>query len=87
MDTPGSTYPTFSWTDRKRLLKRTMSDFIGAFGRLPRLQKASLWPLSPNARVWDAAQSIAGLSGILPNERHQRLLMVDDPAVHARRQS
>jgi len=62
-----------------------MRDFIDAFGRLPRLQKASLWPWSPSVRVWDAAQSIAGSNAVLPNERHQRWLMADDPVARARR--
>src|SRR3954451_21197973 len=68
----------------KRLSKRTTPDFIGAFGQLPRLQKVRLLPWSPNARVWDAARSIAGSSGILPNERHLRWLMANDPVVRAR---
>jgi hypothetical protein len=91
MDTPRSTYPAFSWADagvcRKRSLKRTTRDFIDAFVRLPGLQKASLWPWSPNAHVWNAARSIAGSSAIWPNERHQRLPMTDDPGARARGQS
>jgi hypothetical protein len=67
----------------ERLSKRTTPDFIGAFGRLPRLQKVSLLPSSPSTRVWNAARSIAGLSAILPNERHLRWLMANDPVVRA----
>jgi RNA polymerase sigma-32 factor len=69
----------------ERLRKRTTRDFIGAFGRLPRSQKASLLPSSPSTRVWSAARSIAGSSAILPNERHPRWLMANDPVVRARR--
>jgi hypothetical protein len=62
-----------------------MRDFIDAFGRLPRLQQASLWTWLPDGRVWDAARSIAGSSVILLNERHLRWLMGDDPVARARR--
>jgi hypothetical protein len=65
------------------LRKRTTRDFIGAFGRLPRSQKASLLPSSPSTRVWSAARSIAGSSVILPNERHLRWLMANDPVDYA----
>jgi hypothetical protein len=52
------------------LRKRTTPDFIGAFGRLPRLQTASLLPSSPSMRVWSAV-------------RHLRWLMANDPVDHA----
>src|SRR6185295_12176970 len=51
----------------ERLSKRMTPDFIGAFGQLPRLQKASRLPSSPSMRVLSAARSIAGSSAILPN--------------------
>ena len=69
----------------ERLSKRTTPDFIGAFGQLPRSQKVSLLPSLPSMRVWNAAQSIAGSSAILPNEHHLRWLMANDPVVRARR--
>src|SRR3954449_5780716 len=72
---------------RKRLLRRGTRDFIDAFGRLPRLPQASLWTWLPNARVWDAAPSIAGSSAIWLNKRRQRWLIEDDRVVHARRRS
>src|SRR5690242_17298506 len=67
----------------ERLNRRTTPDFIGAFGRLPRSQKVSLLPSLPSMRVWNAARSIVGLSAILPNERHLRWLMANDPVVRA----
>src|SRR6185437_15708952 len=40
----------------ERFRKRTMPDFIAAFGRrLPRSQNASLSPSSPSMREWSAA--------------------------------
>src|SRR5690348_13823176 len=69
----------------ERLSKRTTPDFIGAFGQLPKLQKVSLLPSSPSMHVLNAARSIAGSSAILPNERHLRWLMANDPVVRARR--
>src|SRR6201986_5028456 len=72
---------------RKRLLRRATRDFIHAFRLLPRLPQVSLWTRLPNARVWDAAQSIAGSSAIWLNKRRQPWVMKDDPVVHARRRS
>jgi hypothetical protein len=72
---------------RKRLLRHATRDFIDAFRLLPRLQQANLWTWLPNARVLDAAPSIAGLNAIWPNKRRQRLLMKDDLVVCARRRS
>ena len=69
----------------ERLRKRTTLNFIGGFGRLPRLQKANLLPSSPGMRVWSAARSIAGSSAILLNGRHLHWLMASDPVDHARR--
>jgi len=47
------------------LRKRTTPDFIGAFWRLPRSQKASLLPSSPSMRVWSAVRSIAWIERYL----------------------
>jgi hypothetical protein len=69
----------------ERLSKHTTPGFIGAFGQLPRLQKVSQLPSLPSMRVWNAARSIAGLSAILPKERHLHWLMANDPVVRARR--
>ena len=66
-----------------RLRRRTTPDFIGAFGQLLRSQKVSLLPSLPSVRVWNAARSIAGSSAILPNERHLRWLMANDPVDYA----
>src|ERR1700755_2725006 len=60
---------------RRRLLRRGAEDFIGAFRLFARLLQGSLWTRLPNARVLDAAPSIAGSSAIWLNKRRQRLLM------------
>src|ERR1700755_1250086 len=72
---------------RRRLLRRGTRDFIDAFRLLPRLQQASPWARLPNARVLDAAPSIAGSSAIWLNKRRQRWLMNDDLVVRAQRRS
>src|ERR1700761_2180573 len=72
---------------RRRLLRRGTRGFIDALRLLPRLPQVSLWTRLPNARVWDAAQSIAGSSAIWLNKRRQRWLIKDDLVVRARRRS
>src|SRR6201994_1208707 len=72
---------------RRRLLRRGTQDFIDAFRLLPRLPQASLWTKLPNARVLDAAPSIAGSGAIWLNKRRKRLLIKDDLVVRARRRS
>src|SRR3954451_8044471 len=72
---------------RRRLLRRATRDFIDAFRLLPRLPQASPWTWLPNARVLDAARSIAGSNPIWPNKRRQRWLMKDDRVVRAQRRS
>jgi hypothetical protein len=51
------------------------------------LQQASLWTWLPNARVLDAAPSIAGSNAIWLNKRRQHWLMEGDPVDHAQRRS
>jgi hypothetical protein len=59
-----------------------MPGFIGAFGRLLKLQKVSLLPSSPSMRVW--GQYDRSLDRALPlNKRHLRSLMANDPVDHA----
>ena len=78
-----STYPAFSRTDRKRLLDRATRDFIDAFMRLPKLQKASLWSWSPNARV-GRSMVYRWIERYLAEQAPSALADGNDPIVRAR---
>jgi len=87
MDTPRSSYPTFSWTERRRLLRALEQAHDARLYRRLRAvaeiaEGESVAVVAKHARV-DAARSIVGLSAILPNERHLRWLMANDPVVRA----
>jgi hypothetical protein len=81
MDTPRSSYPTFSWPERRCLLRALEQAHDARLDRRLRAvaeiaEGESVAVVAKRARV---ARSIVGSNAILLSERHPRWLMANDP--------